>query len=189
MAKPDYRGEKCLCEISCVSDSGSYVTSSCINVNTANVCDSSNCSIGPGCGNRFLPRYPLDIIQTRAGFGIVSDNNIPKGSFIIEYVGEILIAEDATSREDRRYQAEFRSKTKSSGGTKVYVDALSCGNKSRFINHSCQANCAMYEFNWSNSRRLGIFSVQEIPALQELTFTYRRSYRELFDCKCVAHQH
>ncbi|ETN22421.1 hypothetical protein PPTG_02365 [Phytophthora nicotianae INRA-310] len=183
----DYTDQKCECELCCISSTGTHLTSSCINVNSATVCDDSNCLLGPRCGNRFEQRFELDLIQTRVGLGVVSPNIIPQGAFVVEYVGEILYAEDAARRNDRRYQARFRTEAEWGEHSKVYVDALTCGNESRFINHSCKPNCVMYEFDWTNSTRLGIFATKEIPPLQELTFSYSRRNRQFFRCQCSAH--
>ncbi|EGZ08612.1 hypothetical protein PHYSODRAFT_524542, partial [Phytophthora sojae] len=151
------------------------------------ICGDFNCLLGPACGNRFEPRFSLDLVESRVGLGVVSTQRTPRGAFIIEYVGEIPYESDASERVNRRYQAAFRTLVDWNGGTKVYVDALSCGNESRFINHSCEPNCVMYEFNWTNTTRLGIFAAAEIPPLQELTFRYSARNRELFNCQCLAH--
>ncbi|ETP27797.1 hypothetical protein F442_22921 [Phytophthora nicotianae P10297] len=82
-------------------------------------CDDSNCVLSPRCGNRFEQRFELDLIQTRVGLGVVSPNIIPQGAFVVEYVGEILYAEDAARRNDRRYQARFRTEAEWGEHSKV----------------------------------------------------------------------
>ncbi|KAE9324479.1 hypothetical protein PR003_g16721 [Phytophthora rubi] len=64
----------------------------------------------------------------------------------------------------------------------VFIDALACGNESRFLNNSCHPNCEMYKWGWINTTRLGIFASREIPALQELTFDYHGHTNVLFIC-------
>ncbi|KAG6946378.1 hypothetical protein JG688_00016075 [Phytophthora aleatoria] len=180
-----YGDEFCECEGCCVSNTGSLKTSPCLNVNTATVCSQNNCLFGPACGNRFEPRLPLDLVESRAGLSVVSSNQIPEGAFIVEYIGEILYEDDVIEQTDRRYQAKFKTDAKWNGGTKVFVDTLRC--ESRFINHSCRPNCALYEFMWANTTRLGIFAVNEIPPLRELTFAYAHKSRAFFLCQCSAH--
>ena len=53
-----------------------------------------NCSIGPRCGNRCLQERaspPLTLVPTPGkGWGVIAGADIPAGSFIVEYVGEIV---------------------------------------------------------------------------------------------------
>eukprot|EP00644_Phytophthora_capsici_P019564 jgi/Phyca11/132985/e_gw1.285.3.1 len=83
--------------------------------------------------------------MTQTGLGVVASHHIPEGSFIIEYVGELLYESDAALLLDPRYRAQLRTKAACNGGSTVFIDAYSCGNMSRFINHSCKPNCPLYE--------------------------------------------
>lgn len=176
--------DKCYCYKCCVADDGTARTSSCINVSTYTVCDDLNCLLGPSCGNRFEPKIELQLIETRVGLGVVCYQDIPRGSFIVEYVGEILYADDAADRTARHYQVELRTKATWGGNTDLVIDARACGNKSRFISHSCRPNCVLFDCRWANLARLGVFAKRDIPALQELTFCYRENGRTLFSCAC-----
>eukprot|EP00644_Phytophthora_capsici_P009121 jgi/Phyca11/102421/e_gw1.6.1045.1 len=162
--------------------------SSCVNVATFTICDDLNCALGAKCGNRFEQTYTLDLVMTRAGLGVVSCHRIPQGAFIIEYVGELLYESEAVLRVDRRYQAQLHTMAGWNGGSTVFIDAFSCGNMSRFINHSCKPNCALYECDWKNTTRLGIFATEDIPPLQELTFQYTSQRSRTFECQCIAHE-
>ncbi|KAG3120941.1 hypothetical protein PI125_g685 [Phytophthora idaei] len=113
-----YGDEVCEREGCCVSNTGSHITSPCLNVNTATVCSQNNCLFGPACGNRFEPRLPLDLVESRAGLSVVSSNQIPEGAFIVEYVGEILYEDDVIERTDRRYQANSRQMPNGMGALK-----------------------------------------------------------------------
>lgn len=42
--------------------------------------------------------------MTTIGFGVVTEESIPRGEFIVEYTGELLYASDAITRQDRRYK-------------------------------------------------------------------------------------
>lgn len=176
--------DKCYCYKCCLADGGTTMTSSCINVATYCVCDDLNCLLGPSCGNRFEQTFELHLIETRAGLGVVCYEDIPRGSFVVEYVGEILYADDAARRPNKQYQVELRTKASWGGSSDLVIDAQACGNKSRFINHSCRPNCAMFDCKWANLARLGIFAQRKIPALQELTFSYRKNGLTLFTCAC-----
>jgi SET domain-containing protein len=129
-------------------------------------------------------QYALDLIATHVGLGVVCNAAIPKDAFIVEYVGEVLLGPDAHERPDKRYQVELKTKGSWDGPTEVFIDAARCGNESRFINHSCDPNCGLYEPEWTNTSRLGIFAKAEIPALRELTFRYTKSNLSMFACEC-----
>jgi len=168
----------------CIADDGTRLTSGCINVGTNLICDDTNCSVGADCGNRFESRYELDLISTRVGLGVVCSVTIPKGAFIVEYVGEMLLYDDAVKRSDKQYLVELKTEGLWDGPVDLFIDASGCGNESRFINHSCDPNCALYEWEWTNSVRLGIFAAKDIMPLQELTFRYRENSLMLFACQC-----
>ncbi|KAG7377620.1 histone H3-K9 methyltransferase KMT1 [Phytophthora pseudosyringae] len=167
----------------CISDYGTR-HSSYINVNQAIVCNDSICFVGPISGNRMKQRYNLDLISTRVGLGVMCNATIPKDAFIIEYVGEILLGTDATKRRDKRYQVATKAKASWEGPIDVFIDAARCDNESRFINHSCSPNCGLFELEWTNTSRLGIFAKADIPPLRELMIRYRKSNLSLFACQC-----
>jgi hypothetical protein len=180
----DGTDDPCNCYKCCVSNDGITRASSCVNAATNTVCDDTSCIIGPICGNRFQPQFQLELIETRVGLGVICDTLIPKGSFVTEYVGEVLFADDAFGRTVKRYQAQLTTMATWGGGANIIIDARAYGNVSRFLNHSCHPNCEMYEWNWTNTTRLGIFASRDIPALQELTFDYHSHNSMLFSCAC-----
>jgi predicted RNA-binding Zn-ribbon protein involved in translation (DUF1610 family) len=138
----------------CVADHGVRSWSSCINVNQDIVCDDSICFNGPECGNRMHQRLALDLISTSVGLGVLCAVAIPKDTFIIEYVGEVLLGPDARKRDDKRYQVALKEKATWSGSMDVFIDARRCGNENRFFNHSCRPNCGLYELERANTSRL-----------------------------------
>ncbi|EGZ23286.1 hypothetical protein PHYSODRAFT_478497, partial [Phytophthora sojae] len=143
----------------------------------------TNGSVGKACGNRFTPSLNLDLITTRVGLGVVCSSPIPKGAFVVEYVGELLLDKDGMTRPDRSYQVQLKAKAIWDDST-VFIDAAECGNESRFINHLCRPNCALYECQWTNGSRLAVFAETDIPPLQELTFRYSEKSRTFFTCQC-----
>ncbi|OWZ22449.1 hypothetical protein PHMEG_0002845 [Phytophthora megakarya] len=75
------------------------------------ICDATTCSGGQTCDNRFQQRFALNLIATKFGFGVMCNTTIPNGSFVIEYVGKVLLRDAALNRYDRRYQVELKAKT------------------------------------------------------------------------------
>ena len=69
----------------------------------------------------------------------------------------------------------------------LVVDASEKGSIARYINHSCSPNCVMEMWIVDGLPRLGIFASQDIHELEELTYDYKRSSRNLglgTDCLC-----
>ncbi|CBY22833.1 unnamed protein product [Oikopleura dioica] len=148
----------------------------CTNRQLQNEC-SSKCLNGDKCQNRrFTKRHypPLLKFQTDwGGNGLKAKKLIPKGSFIIEYIGEII------SHDESRIRLEESAKI---GVTNYYIleldnlrmiDAGPRGNIARFINHSCDPNCGIDPWIVQGDTRIGIFSKRDIQEGEELTFNYQ----------------
>lgn len=73
------------------------------------------------------------------------------------------------------------------------IDATTFGNVSHFINHSCDANLAIYAV-WidcydANLPTLALFASRDIAVGEEVTFNYRTSVtneKRRIKCKCQA---
>lgn len=53
------------------------------------------------------------------------------------------------------------------------IDASRKGNLARYINHSCDPNCATRKWVVNGETRIGIFAIEDIKAGTELTFDYQ----------------
>ena len=66
--------------------------------------------------------------------------------------------------------------TEEDGGSKYVCDGLHFGGPTRFINHSCDPNCAIYTVSYNHADNniydLAFFATEPIPAGTELTFNY-----------------
>ncbi|OAY80254.1 Histone-lysine N-methyltransferase ASHH3 [Ananas comosus] len=123
----------------------------------------------------------------RCGLGLVADEDIKRGDFVIEYVGEVI---DDKKCEERLW------KMKHCGETNFYlceinrdmvIDATYKGNKSRFINHSCQPNTEMQKWAIDGETRIGIFATRDIRKEEELTYDYQFvQFGADQDCYCGA---
>ncbi|XP_055901895.1 histone-lysine N-methyltransferase Su(var)3-9 [Eupeodes corollae] len=143
------------------------------------------CQCGPDCINRTIQRgrkVSLCIFKTNNGCGwaLRTNSAIRKGEFICEYVGEILLADEANER-GKQYDAIGRTYLfdldYNTSAESVYtIDAAFYGNVSHFINHSCDPNLAVFPA-WINCLdinmpRLAFFAIKPIKAGEELTFDY-----------------
>ncbi len=100
--------------------------------------DLCRCNVN-SCHNRVLQHGMSARLQVyRAygmGWGVRPLHDIAKGSFVCEYVGEIISDSEAETREDS-YLFDLENKD----GETFCIDANHFGNIARFINHSCSPN-------------------------------------------------
>lgn len=122
-----------------------------------------------------LPK--IVVKRSSAGLGLFAEEDIPKDTFIIEYVGE-KITTDESDRRGGKYLFTLN---------KDYViDGKSRDNTARYINHSCRPNCEVEidEDDWT----INVYSKRKIKAGEELTYNYGKSYWndhiKPYGCRC-----
>ncbi|OAY64942.1 Histone-lysine N-methyltransferase ASHH3, partial [Ananas comosus] len=93
--------------------------------------------------------------EEKCGFGLVADEGI---------------------KQERLWNMKGR------GNTNFYlcevshdmvIDATNKGNKSRFINHSCEPNTEMQKWRVCGETRVGIFALRDIQRGEEVTYDYK----------------
>ncbi|KAL4623291.1 histone-lysine N-methyltransferase EHMT1-like isoform X1 [Arapaima gigas] len=134
------------------------------------------CSCWRTCKNRVLQnglRVRLQLFRTRKmGWGVQALQDIPEGTFVCEYVGEIISDAQADIREDDSYLFNLDNKV----GDVYCVDARFYGNVSRFINHMCEPNLfPVRVFTTHQDLRfphVAFFASKPIRAGEELGFDY-----------------
>lgn len=104
--------------------------------------------------------------------GVFARVDIPKGTPVIEYIGEKI-----TKAESERRGNALAARAAKTGGAAVYIFTLNQrydldggkpNNTARLINHSCDPNCEAF----ISRGRIWIYSKREIPAGTELSFNY-----------------
>lgn len=115
------------------------------------------------------------------GFGLFADEDIKKGDLIIEYIGNILLGEQAKNPKENMYLFEVnRNKT---------IDGSPRWNTARYINHSCDGNAE------SEIRKGRVFmrATKNIKAGEEIVYDYGeefvKEYIHTKGCKCPAKKH
>ena len=102
------------------------------------------------------------------GVGAFALKDIPRGTRLIEYVGEHI----SNGEADRRYPDNDPNVRHHTFlfvlNKRVCIDAAFDGNEARFINHSCQPNCQAK----IGPGHIWIHSTRRIPAGAELTYDY-----------------
>ncbi len=107
--------------------------------------------------------YKLKVKRSSAGLGLFTQEEIPKGVCVIEYVGrEISEAESYTSNS--KYLFEINSKKT--------IDGTARTNTARYINHSCRPNCEPE----IRKGRIFIMSRRKIQPEEELNYDYGKEY-------------
>ncbi|WVZ64377.1 hypothetical protein U9M48_013900 [Paspalum notatum var. saurae] len=152
-------------------------------------CCSSQCKCDDTCANKSFQHRPLKktkLIKTeKCGYGLVAENEIKKGEFVIEYVGEVI---DDRTCEERLWTMKRLSDTNfylCEVSSNMVIDATNKGNRSRFINHSCEPNTEMQKWTVDGETRVGIFAVRDIKIGEELTYDYKFvQFGEAQDCHC-----
>ena len=123
------------------------------------------------------------------GRGVFAREFIPAGTRLIEYTGERITQEEG----DRRYPWDDSVPYHTLLFTiedDLVVDGGVGGNLSRWINHSCDPNCA----SAIEDRRIYIDSIRDIAPGEELTFDYHfiihgrhtAAAKRRFPCRCGA---
>ncbi|KAK7045470.1 histone methyltransferase set2 [Paramarasmius palmivorus] len=115
----------------------------------------------------------IEIVKTEMkGYGLRIESDIPKDTFIYEYVGDV-VNNQSFKKRMRDYANEgiqhfyFMMLQKDE-----FIDATKNGGIGRFANHSCNPNCYVAKWTIGNTVRMGIFSKRNIKKHEELTFNY-----------------
>jgi len=158
-----------------------------------------NCKCDPQlCTNRVVqkqthtPRMVVERMEEK-GWGVVTLETIEKGTFVCEYVGEIISEIIAESR-GREYDAQGLSYlwTQKTDHAPT-IDATTMGNISRFVNHSCDPNLFACEIlvesrQMAHIPRIAFFALDRIHIGEELTIDYAYDLsdhpKQIIRCAC-----
>ncbi|KAL2941293.1 Histone-lysine N-methyltransferase SUVR4 [Bienertia sinuspersici] len=171
----------------------------------------SKCGCTTRCGNRVVQRgitRNLQVFWTPEGkgWGLRTLEDLPKGAFICEYVGEVvtnteLDERNKQSRGDERHtypvhlDADWGSESILDDDFALCLDATNYGNVARFINHKCN-NANLFEIPVQvesadhHYYHLAFFTTQEVKAFEELTWDYGIDFDDeshpikAFRCRC-----
>lgn len=169
------------------------------------------CGCVLNCGNRVVQRgitAKLQVFMTPEGkgWGLRTLEDLCKGTFVCEYVGEILTNIELFQRNEQNkdekhtYSVLLDADWSSEGFLKdenaLCLDATSFGNVARFINHRCvDANMVEIPVEVESPDHhyyhLAFFTTRDVKAMEELTWEYGSidfgddSHGvEAFQCKC-----
>lgn len=184
----------------------------CLNRASFLECTSRTCVFGKDsdgvCSNRAIQRRQNaktrpELAMGGKGWGLFAAEEIKAGTFIAEYVGDILdenACEERMKHYSKRHAQHYYMLEVRSG---FIIDAGMRGNETRFINHSCAANagaikmrckkegsCLTETLDEEKDVRVGIYALNDIPVGGEITYDYNFvSYGnegERWACECGA---
>lgn len=161
-------------------DRGVCCNEMCLNRSLNVECSEETCRFAATgeCRNQRIGRKlqaPFRVFRTEGrGWGLMAVEDVEVGTFVSEYVGEVIDDEEVARRlwlakEEEGAGADFYM-VEAMGAT---VDARFLGNESRFLNHSCDPNCRLEKWNVGGCYRLGIFAIKPIPAGAEYCWDYQ----------------
>jgi hypothetical protein len=149
---------------------------------------------GPAHAAHALPAAPATkLYRVRRspihGTGVFATAPIPRGTRVVEYVGERVSHAEA----DRRYEDKDVADNHTflfTVDARIVIDAGVGGNEARWINHSCDPNCETVIEN----KRVFIEAARDIAPGEELAYDYMISrepgdppdIEKIFACRCGA---
>lgn len=146
------------------------------------------------CRNRVVQRgfkARFQLFRTVGkGWGVRTLTLIPKGTYVCEYIGEIISDCEADQREDDSYLFDLDNRD----GETYCIDACRYGNIARFINHMCAPNLQPVRVFMGHHDlhfpRIAFFANRDIQPHEELGFDYGDKFwiikYKSFTCTCGA---
>ncbi|KAG7575961.1 SET domain [Arabidopsis thaliana x Arabidopsis arenosa] len=168
------------------------------------------CGCDMQCGNRVVQRgirceLQVYFTQEGKGWGLRTLQDLPKGTFICEYIGEVLTNTELYDRNVRSsserhtypvtLDADWGSEKDLKDEEALCLDATICGNVARFINHRCEdANMIDIPVEIETPDRhyyhIAFFTLRDVKAMDELTWDYMIDFNDkshpvkAFRCCC-----
>jgi len=155
---------------------------------------SYRCRCGPECHNRVVQhgiRHQLEVFRTKyKGWGLRAAEPILEGSFVCEYIGELISCSEAETRgrdiengDAYLYDLDLLEEENVSTGEMdvdtsriVVVDARTFGSVARFANHACgpRDGCAVEPDHPCNMTKVSVFVGHRDPLQPRLCLFAQR---------------
>ncbi len=110
--------------------------------------------------------------RSSAGIGLFAREDIKKGEFIIEYVGEIVDRKEADNRGGKYLFETNKNRV---------VDGKDRSNKARYINHACKPNAEVT----IERGHINIYAIKNIKAEEEINYDYGKEYTDEYCTPCL----
>ncbi|KAF7200618.1 histone-lysine N-methyltransferase NSD3 isoform X4 [Nothobranchius furzeri] len=150
--------------------------SQCLNRMLQYECHPQVCPAGDRCENQCFSKRlyaETEVVKTDGcGWGLRTNQDLHKGDFVTEYVGEVIDAEECQQRIKHAHEKHVTNFYMLTLTKDRVIDAGPKGNSARFMNHSCSPNCETQKWTVNGDVRIGLFALCDIEAGAELTFNY-----------------
>ncbi|KAI9320388.1 hypothetical protein BX666DRAFT_1907472 [Dichotomocladium elegans] len=147
----------------------------------------SSCVCDIYCNNRTVQQgrnVPLQIFKTKGkGWGVRAMDDIQRGQFVEEYIGEVITEEEGEFRGSfydkagMTYLFDMDFGVSDDTPVQYVIDSFLLGNASHFFNHSCTPNLHVYAVYYDSGNpyfhRLAFFANRKIKKGEELTIDYQ----------------
>ncbi|XP_015949609.1 histone-lysine N-methyltransferase SUVR5-like [Arachis duranensis] len=162
------------------------------------------CRCKRSCPNRILQngvRVKLEVFKTeKKGWAVRVGEAILRGTFVCEYIGEVIDECEAQNRRKRYgkehcsyfFNVDARVNDMSrliEGQARYVIDATRYGNLSRFINNSCSPNLVNYQVLVESMdcerAHIGLYASRDIALGEELTYNYNYELVPGEGCPCL----
>lgn len=142
------------------------------------------------CLNRIVQngcKFKLEVFDCEIkmkGKGLRTKEFIPKGSFVVEYLGELIGFEEAellykirSNLNEPNYIMFLKESYLNDNTIKTtIIDARNYSNIARFINHSCEPNLILLPVRIKNIiPHAALFAIRDINENEELSYDYNGS--------------
>lgn len=148
----------------------------CLNRQMSIECN-KDCKLGPFCGNQRIQNFEnadfTVFITEKKGYGLFASATIAAGTFIMEFVGEVVSMTEFKKRSREYAKNKTRHCYVMTSSGKRLIDATKKGNLTRFVNHSCDPNAETQKWTVNGECRIGIFSKKTIKIFEEITINYQ----------------
>nr|CAN75267.1 hypothetical protein VITISV_028162 [Vitis vinifera] len=165
----------CECKYN-TNDPDSACGERCLNVLTSIECTPHYCPCSVHCKNQRFQKHEYaktKLFRTEGrGWGLLANEDIKAGRFIIEYCGEVISWNEARERSLAYASQGINDAYIISLNARECIDATKSGSQARFINHSCEPNCETRKWSVLGEVRIGIFAMRDISIGTELTYDY-----------------
>jgi len=120
--------------------------------------------------------------QTENGkdYGLFVKEDCKEGNLNIECMGKVL--QKKNKNNNNIYYMKINQ-------AQLWINATHRGVMARFINHSCNPNCKLKQWEVDGLPRMSFFAIKEIKKGDKVTFDYNSECdddQHMTECKCMA---
>lgn len=171
----------CNCKKNCID---------CLSRKSRIECHPKSCKSKASCSNNAITKCRSASTYIKAagdkGFGLFAGEDIPKETFICEYVGEIIKRPEMIKRVQQKKGYFILDIRTENGKLIAHIDSNKMGNCARMINHSCDPNASFDEWVAEFLPRVAVYSIRDIKKDEEICVYYGIKYEDGAECKCSA---